>query len=289
VLFAVVLRRRIRFFVGHFRFQRIVRLALRYRRFPLFSTPAAILNALARLPLLLLPLFFGAAVLGLFGLAVGALSIPLSLIGGAVGQVFFLHATEAHRAQRLAEATAAVHARLVMIGAFPALALIVAGPELFEVVFGGAWREAGSYARYLAVWIFLGSVASPLTRLFDVLERQKADLVTSAAMFLAHTLALVAGGMTGNVTTTMILLGTAGALARITHLTVLLHLGRVMPDVALRPYVRYGLYSAAALTIPAATLPIGSSWVTTATVVAAAIFYGLVLVRQERLSEWSER
>lgn len=259
--------------------------ASRFRRFPLYSTPSALLSAfVARLPLLLLPQFFDAAVLGLFGLATNVLSVPLSLIGSAVAQVFFVHAAEANRSGGLASLTRTVHSRLVMIGIFPAIALMLAGPDVFEIVFGTSWREAGRYVGYLAPWLFFTSVASPLTRLFDVLERQRADLATSTLMFLFLATALLAGGMTGRLYLTLLYIGLAGAGVRLIQILVMLNLARLrMWDMAL-PYLRYGLISVITLVPVFVALRYQSPWlVLLLASVAGLAYYGFVTWREKLL------
>ena len=84
---------------------RCATLARRYARFPAFSAPAAALNlAATRLPVLLLAAFAGEAVVGQFGVAYGTLALPLGLVTGAAGQVFFVRAAAAvarrHAARR---------------------------------------------------------------------------------------------------------------------------------------------------------------------------------------------
>src|SRR5690606_7728230 len=126
-----------------------------YRRFAIYSTPAAVLNGVfSRLPTVLLPLFFSWSVVGYYGRAFVALAVPLGLIGNAVAQVFFVHAGEARRAGGLSGLTAQVHARLVMLGIAPTLAVMIAGPDLFAVLFGELWRDSGEYLRYVAPWMF---------------------------------------------------------------------------------------------------------------------------------------
>ncbi len=284
VLARFVLRQSARVLFGAFGWGRIRRAARRYRRFPLFSTPSTLLaTVVTRLPVLLLPLYFDAAVVGLFGRAFAVLAIPLSLIGGAVAQVFFVHAAEAHRDERLPEVTLTVHRRLVMLGLFPTLALLLAGPDVFEVVLGAAWREAGRYVQYIGPWLFLASVASPLTRLFDVLERQRLDFLTSLLMFVALAAAMILGGRTGEAATTLMLVGAAGAGARVLHLAVLLRLGAVGYGAALRAYGRYLLFSLPGLLLLGGALLLHRPWLTTvATVLAGALYAGLVLW-QDRL------
>jgi len=287
VLGGSALRRSGRAFLAAFGMARIAAAARRYRRFPLFSTPSSLLGALvARLPFFLIPLYFqDEALLGFFGRAFNVLAIPLSLVGSAVASVFFVHAAEAHRDERLTEVTVTVHQRLVMLGLFPTAALTLAGPDVFEVVFGAPWREAGVFMQYLGPWLFLASVASPLTRLFDVLERQRLDFATSVVMFLVMTGALMAGGRTGDVTTMLLLLGGVGAGVRLAHLGVLLHLAGVAGATALRAYGRYALFSLPGLLLMAGALQMGPAWLTTVVTALAGLLYaGLVLWKDHLLA-----
>ena len=264
--------------------RRLRGLARRYRRFALFSTPSALLSAfVARLPALLLPVFFSTAVLGLYGRAFAALFVPLSMVGGAVAQVFFVQAAEARRAETLAPFAGRVHARLVTIGLFPMLALVVAGPDVFEAAFGAPWREAGVYVRYVGPWLFLMSVASPLTRLFDVLERQRTELAMSLVLFAAQLAALYVGGRSGSVLYTLALLGAAGAATRALQIGVMLRLARVPLGTALRPYARYALFGLPGLALVAAAQTLGHPWLTTAAALLAGLGYAALVLWRDRL------
>lgn len=270
--------------IGTFDWSVIRRVARRYRRFPAYSTPAAALNAIvARLPVLLLPIYFSLETVGYFGRAFVALAVPLGLIGTSVSQVFFVHAAEAHRDRRLGEFTRTVHSRLVMIGMFPALLLIAVGPELLAFVFGSQWRIAGVYEQYLAFWFFLGGVASPLTRLFDILERQRTELFISLSTFLALTAALVLGGRTGNILFTMALIAGAGALIRILQLYTMMKMADVdVTDVA-KPYVRYAAFSLP-LVLPAYVLRDQAPlWGVALAAAAGGAVYLMLVIWRDRL------
>lgn len=277
-------RRAGRLLPGGFDSSVVRRVARRYRRFPAYSMPAAALNAVvARLPVLLLPIYFSLETVGLFGRAFVALAVPLSLIGTAISQVFFVHAAEAYRDSRLSEFTRTVHARLVMIGMFPTLLLIAVGPELFTFVFGAQWRTAGIFEQYLAAWFFVGGVSSPLTRLFDVMERQRTELLISISTALALTTALIVGGRTGNVILTMALMSAAGVVIRIMHIYTMMHLAQVAGRQALVPYLRYAAYTVP-LVIPTYlvrdTFPL---WGVALTAASGGLIYVAVVVWRERL------
>lgn len=284
----VLVRRRNTILRGSMDASAIRKVARRYRRFPIYSSPAAALNAVvARLPVLLLPVYFDLATVGYFGRAFVALAVPMSLIGTAVSQVFFIHAAEAHRSDRLAEFTRTVHGRLVMIGMFPAVVLIAVGPELLAFVFGAEWRPAGVFEQYLALWFFAGGVASPLTRLFDVLERQRTELLISVSTFLALTAALVIGGQTGNVLLTMALIGGAGLLIRILHIGTMMHLASVSRRDALKPYLRYAAFSIPLALPPFLLREVVPLWaVTVIAGLCGLAYFGIIVWREQLLPEF---
>ena len=216
---------------------------VRYRRFPLFTMPANLLGALnTRLPFLLFLYFYSAEVVGYFGRAFVAVAIPLSLIGTAISRVFFVAASESIRTGGVTALTTKVHDRLVALAVLPVAAILVAGPELFEAVFGPAWPEAGRYASYLVVWFAIAGISSPLTRLFDVKERQPVDLLISLATFVLLAAALILTGRIHDIDLTLLLVGLAGAAARTVQLATLLAIARVRLLDALVPYLRYGLF-----------------------------------------------
>lgn len=164
----------------------------RHRKFPLYSTWTALLNTLSLqfAPLLLVGAY-GVAVAGFYSLTLRILSMPSSLVGGAVGNVFFSRAPEARRAGTLAALVMGLHGKLAAVGAPPLVLLMLVGPDLFAHVFGEPWRQAGLYARWMAPWIYLQFLWSPLSTLASVLEIQQAALVAQAATLAARAGALL--------------------------------------------------------------------------------------------------
>ena len=152
--------------------------AVRYRRFPTYSMPSTFLNQLSlHLPAILLLVFFPAEIAGFYAIAFTTLAVPLQLIGTSISQVFFSHAAHALRSGTLSTLTERTFRKLSAVGIVPLAALAIAGPELFTVVFGSQWTEAGFYTALLAPWMFLNFLANPLSSLFDVLERQATEFL----------------------------------------------------------------------------------------------------------------
>ena len=253
-----------------------------YRRFPQFTLPSALLAAIvSRLPVLLLPLYFSIEMVGYYGRAFVVLAIPLSLLGNAIAQVFFVRAAEARSVGNLSELTASVHGRLVLLGVYPTLVLLAAGPALFDFVLGDAWRTSGEFVRLIGIWLMLGSITAPMTRLFDVLERQRTEFAASVFTFVLLTTTIVLAGRTGDIMMTLLLTGIAGSLARIVQLTAALRIADVRLGASLRPYVRYTLNS-----VPGILLTIGAAvYISDAAAFGAMIVGGLIYLALAYLQE----
>ncbi len=268
-------------------FREIAEASRRYISFPKFTMPASLMSvATSRLPFLLLLFYFGATTVGLFGRAFTTLIVPLTLVGSAVARAFFVHASESQRSGSLAAVTTRVHDRMVMLAALPTMLVLAAGPDLYRIVLGAGWEAAGTYARACVIWFALAGIASPLTRVFDVTERQRADLATATISFLALTTAFIAGSLTGDPLTAIQIGAAGGVVARIIQLIGVLTIAGVPYTSALGAYGRYAMYALPATTLLIAGTAYGND---VAVIIAAAVgsvIYALFCV--QRLSESSE-
>lgn len=195
------------------RWERMAEGIRRYRKFPIFSTWTAFLNNLSwQLPAFLLAAYFSPAVVGYYALGTRLLRLPMSLVGGAIAQVFFQRAAEAKNDGTLGLVVESVFRRLVMLGMFPLLLLALLGRDVFVVVFGEAWAEAGVYTQLLSLWMFLWFLSSPLSTLFSVLEMQEFGLKVNLVNFALRFGALWIGGAAGDARLAVLLFGLSGVL-----------------------------------------------------------------------------
>ncbi|WP_414730302.1 oligosaccharide flippase family protein [Zhongshania aliphaticivorans] len=186
--------------------------ATRYREFPVYSTWEGLSNTAGlQLPPLLFAALFSPTIAGFYMLANRVLNLPMSLIGRAIGQVFFSSAAESYRAGRLGPLVSSLHSKLAHIGFAPVLLLILLGPEIFVFVFGGDWRQAGEFARWMSPWLYFVFVSSPLSTLFAVVEKQKQGLVFQIILLVSRVLAIGVGAWTGDITVTIILFSSVSA------------------------------------------------------------------------------
>lgn len=153
----------------------VVFAAKRFSRFPMVRLWSRLLLAFyPKIPVFFIAARFGLDVVGYFGMALGMASLPLTLIGHAVSQVYFAEIARIGKTQPAAIRRTAVSImkKMFMVGAIPTSVIVIAGPWLFGFVFGEPWREAGVYARIICIPVFFRFVASPIASCLDVLEKQ---------------------------------------------------------------------------------------------------------------------
>lgn len=215
----------------------------RYKKFPLVSTWSALLNVSSQyLPVLLLSFYFSPAVVGFFSLGRNVLSIPMNFIGGAIARVFYQKAAEANnRPGELANVVEQVFKRLVSIGVLPILILTIVGKDLFVIVFGARWAEAGVYVQIMGVWMFFNFISSPMSTLTSVLEKQGAGLCYNGVLFVLRGVSLVVGASIGNARTALIIYSATGTLFYIWFLFWLLTSAKV-PLLRVLSHSKYFIY-----------------------------------------------
>lgn len=158
----------------------------RHYRFPLLSLPADSVNtAAAQLPLIIVTSRFGAEVAGWLAMAMRSLGAPISLLGAAVLDVFRRHAAQAWRDRGNCRAEYLQTLR-VLAGASAAVGVVLAmtSEPLFALVFGERWRAAGTVALWMLPMYTLRFVASPLSYLFYVGDKQHIDLIWQLALLV---------------------------------------------------------------------------------------------------------
>jgi O-antigen/teichoic acid export membrane protein len=198
-------------FVTRINWHSILNVALRFKKFPLYSTWAGLLSTISlQLPALLLSSFFSAESAGYYSLGNRILRLPAQLIGAAISQVLFQRASKAANDGTLGELVEVSFTRLVTLGMFPFLLLAVMGRESFSVVYGIAWSEAGVYSQILAIWTFFTFIGAPLTTINIVLERQEVNLVFNISLFLTRLASLIIGGVFGSPRLALILFSITG-------------------------------------------------------------------------------
>ena len=255
--------------------------AVRYRRFPLLTTWSGLFNVGSlQLPSLVFSAAFGAAAAGLYSLSYKMLVLPTMLVAQAVGQVFLSRAAtlagEPERLRRLTERTA--------LGLFAAglpafVAVGLAGPQLFAVLLGSRWEEAGRYAQVLSPWFALWLVSNPLSGLLSVREWQGSALAFSGLEFVLRLGALLIGAERSSPMLAVVLLSASGVVIAGASIARFLLAGHSSVGRLLDPAARLLALAAACLLPVALALYAGSERVALVAGVLAAVAYYAILAR----------
>jgi O-antigen/teichoic acid export membrane protein len=170
-------------------------LASEYRDFPLFRAPQVLINALSvHMPTLVLASAFGAIPAGFFALCLQVLAMPSNFIGKAVGSVYYPRITHAiHGQEPVTALLIRGVAGMALAGLVPFAALVIAGPWLFNLAFGGQWEMAGEYARWLAISEFAGFIGGPCLVAIPALSLQKTFLAFEVVSTSLRILAVLGG------------------------------------------------------------------------------------------------
>jgi O-antigen/teichoic acid export membrane protein len=158
-----------------------------YKDFPIINSLHAFTDIFATQFLLfwLITRNYGAAALGLFAIMNRYLRAPLSLIGSAVGQLYY---REASNAKNNHESIVPVFNKSVKIAAFAAvpgmLIIFLFGPDIFAIYLGEKWRSAGEYARIMAPALLFISIASPVSATPLIFQKQKNAYLLSTAAYI---------------------------------------------------------------------------------------------------------
>lgn len=160
-----------------------------YRRFPQFSAPQTLLNAVSQnVPAFLLTQAYGATIVGWYALAHRLIEMPLSFLGQSLTQVYYQRASKAlHERQDVYQLLLKTTGTLALIGILPAVVILLFGTQLFSLLLGNAWVEAGRMAQWLVIWLFVGFLNSPAFVTAQILGWQRALFGYELGLFLART------------------------------------------------------------------------------------------------------
>lgn len=204
-------------------------LAHRHRDFPLYRAPQNFVNAASQsLPVLMLAAFFGPAAAGFYALGRVVMGMPATMISQSVGQVFYPRIVEAsHRGEGLTNLIMKATLTLSAVGIFPFAAVVAFGPWLFGLVFGSEWVQAGQYARWIALWLFVVFVNNPSIMALPVLQAQRFHLIYTVFTIMIRALVLVIGSyIFESDLVAVALFGVSGALLNLFLIGIVLFLSR---------------------------------------------------------------
>jgi O-antigen/teichoic acid export membrane protein len=185
--------------------------ALRYKKFPIFSSLSSLLNtASQQMPVLVMSYFFESSTVGYYAFGLGLLSMPMALIATSVSQVFYQKACEL-KLTGGKEISSHIFISLFGLGFFPFAFIALYGKLIFVVVFGENWVVAGSYAQLLCIWSLFMFIARPLSMSISVFELQQIGLILQIILFVLRIGSVIVGGIMNNPYLAVALFSVTGA------------------------------------------------------------------------------
>jgi O-antigen/teichoic acid export membrane protein len=129
-------------------------------------------------PTLLLSSFFGSSVAGFYTISFALLTVPVTLLGKSVGDVFYKEAVDSvNSGQGVRTLMFKTTRNLVLLGILPFGLLAVFGPDVFSLLYGENWRTAGEFAQWISLWLFMLLASRPAIATIPVLGLQAQLLI----------------------------------------------------------------------------------------------------------------
>lgn len=169
-----------------FRLPTIRLMAKKYNRFPKYSLPGNLMNALTLNTIsFLISGIYSLSILGFYTMANRMVGVPSALIGRSISQVYFqkMSATK-NSGGNVKKLFISTLKKLVFVS-FPIyfIAFFLVEP-IFPLIFGEEWRLAGKYAAIVVPLLFIRFISSSLSNTLNIFEKQHLVLILNFILFI---------------------------------------------------------------------------------------------------------
>jgi len=159
---------------------------LKYIKFPKYSLWAGLANTSSyHFISILISKVYSLTSLGFYSLVERVLGMPSSLIGEAIGKVFYQEDCEEKKQTGVVKNSFNnTIKKLTYIGVPIYTFLFFVVEDVFILVFGGEWALAGQYAQMLIPLFFVRFIVAPLTMMNLIFEKNEVDLIWQCALLI---------------------------------------------------------------------------------------------------------
>jgi len=149
-----------------------------YQRYPRYSILEALANnGNIQIPILIIASLAAGPEAGFLMLATRIMAAPVGLVGGAISQVYLSRAPEEKRQGQLGIFTGNIIGGLLRTGVGPIFFIGTIAPVIFPPVFGAEWARAGDIITWMSPWFVMQFLASPISMVLHINNRQKTAVV----------------------------------------------------------------------------------------------------------------
>ena len=159
--------------------RKMTTLLKQYKDFPKYQAPHAMLNTFSsNIPIYIFAPFFGVTVVGLYALSTRIVVAPMMILAGASAKVYNQQITQLYNEKGDAYGfTLRLLKSLFKKIIIPFLIIVVFAPDIFAIVFGESWREAGVYTQILSPWLWMIFFAATISFVPSLLNLQRRALL----------------------------------------------------------------------------------------------------------------
>ncbi|RLA80666.1 MAG: hypothetical protein DRG78_10520 [Epsilonproteobacteria bacterium] len=182
-------------------------LAKRYINFPKYSMPHSFLNTLsANIPIFLIPFFYTSSTLGLYAFGLKIVQAPLSIVSASMFNVLGQKMAEEYSNGNEIKTLFENLVKKLFITVVLLLPIFIYMNNIFAIIFGTEWEQAGYFIQIMSPWILLVFIVSPLATIPQIYNKQKKALNIEIFRIIFQVMILVGGGFYFSIETTLLML-----------------------------------------------------------------------------------
>lgn len=189
------------FFTKNINYNILKDVLIRYKQFPKFDLPSNVLfRSKQAIIIILLLKFYSAEIVGYFGMALLILTIPTTLIGSAVSEVFYKEASTYKSPEKLKKSTLDLFFTLLSTSLVIFTLLALFSKSLIPFFLGNDWASASGVIAVLVIVSFSDFMISPFLNIFKILNKQHFSFMYQATSLILSILAICYGAEFDNYT-----------------------------------------------------------------------------------------
>jgi O-antigen/teichoic acid export membrane protein len=132
-------------------------------------------------------------------MAIMLAGIPTILIGSAIGEVFYQKAAEGFGKENKINFYEKLFSYLIKLSLLPFIILAIIAPELFSIILGENWGDAGIFVQLLSFQMFIAFIITPIISLSKIYNKQEYALISQILILVTSLCAIAFGGYIDNV------------------------------------------------------------------------------------------
>ena len=205
----------------------------RYSKFPKFVVANDFISRLSsQVPIYFLVFYFTQSAVGYYALGLRLLTIPINLIGNAIGEVLFqdLSLNRDNISNKLEK----TFDNLLRIGIPIFCYLGFVGGDVFTFIFGEEWTGAGEYAQILSLLLFVRFITLPSSYLTLIYEKQELTTILNITILVSSCIAMTIGGIYDSINIALLLYSTSNSIIYLLFGILFMKMGGVKALMVMR-------------------------------------------------------